>query len=106
MIFRVFPPSLLILPPTLVRRCGFLYDSDMLTWSGWFAALFLAGHSVVAADVLQLKDRASITGQILAEKRDQVVVDLGYTVLIVPRSQIARITRDVAPEPAKSRVPK
>ena len=46
------------------------------------------------ADVVQLRDKASVTGTILAEKRDQVVVDVGYTVLTVPRSQIVRITRD------------
>jgi serine protease Do len=52
------------------------------------------------ADVIQLKDDAAITGKILAEKRDQVVVDLGYTILTVPRNQIATIHRDAAPEPA------
>ncbi len=46
------------------------------------------------ADVLQLRERAAVTGTILAEKRDQVIVDLGYTVLTVPRNQILRITRD------------
>ena len=75
----------------------------MLTRFGWFAALWMAGFSVAAADVLQLKDKASITGQILAEKRDQVVVDLGYTVLIVPRNQITKISLDEAPDPAKGK---
>src|SRR5688500_2482931 len=46
------------------------------------------------ADVVQLRDKASMTGQILAEKRDLVVVDLGYTVVTVPRNQIVRIVRD------------
>ena len=45
------------------------------------------------ADTLQLKDKAAVTGKILAEKKDQVVVDVGYTVLVVPRSQIARIVK-------------
>jgi serine protease Do len=48
------------------------------------------------ADTIHLKDKASVTGQILAEKRDQVVVDVGYTVLVVPRSQIAKITRSAS----------
>ena len=48
----------------------------------------------VGAEVLQLRDKASISGRILAEKRDQVVVDLGYTVLTVPRNQIVRIAHD------------
>jgi serine protease Do len=46
------------------------------------------------AEVVQLRDKAAVTGRILAEKRDQIVVDLGYTVLTVPRSQIIRILRD------------
>jgi serine protease Do len=49
-------------------------------------------------DTLQLKDKASITGKILAEKPDQVVVDLGYTVIVVPRTQVIRVTRGVGPE--------
>jgi serine protease Do len=45
------------------------------------------------ADTLQLVDHAAISGRILAEKRDQVAVDLGYTVLVVPRNQILKISR-------------
>ncbi|HKS37532.1 MAG TPA: trypsin-like peptidase domain-containing protein [Verrucomicrobiae bacterium] len=59
--------------------------------------------SVVTADVIQLKDQASISGKVLAEKRDQVVVDVGYTVLLVPRNQISKITKDETPEPSASR---
>lgn len=33
-----------------------------------------------------------MTGRILVEKPDQVVVDLGYTVLAIPRAQIQKIT--------------
>ena len=57
----------------------------------------LAGSLLPAADTLQLKDDALLSGRILAEKPDQVFLDVGYTVLTVPRSQIARITRE---EPA------
>ncbi len=78
--------------------------------------LVTLGASAASADVIQLKDKASVTGKILTEKRDQVVVDIGYTVLLVPRSQIAAITRGeggkgvavaVKPEPvaAPERVP-
>jgi serine protease Do len=52
------------------------------------------------ADTVHLKDNAAITGQILAEKRDQVAVDVGYTVLVIPRSQIAKITKSDAAPPA------
>ena len=68
-----------------------LNRSFVLVWLVW------SGVSVVSADVLQLKDKASISGKILAEKRDQVAVDIGYTVLVVPRDQIADITKtDIA----------
>jgi len=45
------------------------------------------------ADTLQLKQSAAIAGRILAEKPDVLVVDLGYTVLLVPRSEVVEITR-------------
>ncbi len=44
------------------------------------------------ADTIQLKD-ASVTGKILAEKPDSLVVDVGFTVLQIPRSAILGITR-------------
>jgi len=56
------------------------------------AAIALTFLTTGWADTLQLKDKATITGKILAEKRDQVVVDIGYTVLVVPRNQITKIT--------------
>jgi serine protease Do len=58
------------------------------------AALCLVGAMGAPAETVQLRDHASITGTILAEKRDQVVVDLGYTILTVPRSYITRITKE------------
>ncbi len=65
----------------------------------------LIAASVTAADVVQLKDKASVTGKILAERRDQVIVDLGFTVLSIPRSQVVRISKEetaVAPAKGKS----
>jgi serine protease Do len=44
-------------------------------------------------DTLRLADGAQISGSLLAEKADQVVVDVGYTVLVVPRSAIVEIER-------------
>jgi serine protease Do len=59
---------------------------------------------IAGADVVHLRDKAAVTGNILAEKRDQVVVDVGYTVLTVPRNQIVRIIRDedIAVAPSKT----
>jgi serine protease Do len=42
-------------------------------------------------DTVLLKEGASVTGRILAEKADQIIVDLGYTVLAVPRTQVLKI---------------
>jgi serine protease Do len=64
----------------------------------------LAWCQSATADTLHLKDKSSaITGKILAEKRDQVAIDVGYTVLVIPRSQVAKIIR--AEQAGKSTVP-
>jgi len=65
----------------------------------WLAMIWCAAN-FAAADTIQLKDKAAVTGTILAEKPDAIVVDVGYTVLIVPRSSIAGITKTGTPAPA------
>jgi serine protease Do len=47
-----------------------------------------------------LKDKAAVVGKVLAEKRDQVAVDVGYTVLVIPRNQILKILKSETAEPA------
>jgi serine protease Do len=66
---------------------------------GWLA-LVLCAANFASADTIQLKDKAAVTGTVLAEKPDAVVVDLGYTVLVVPRSSIAGISRTGTTTPA------
>jgi serine protease Do len=63
----------------------------------WYllSALVLCAAVSSRADTIQLKDKAAITGKILAEKRDQLDVDIGYTVLAVPRSQVVNIIRGI-----------
>jgi serine protease Do len=52
-----------------------------------------------SAATVQLRDKASVTGTILTEKHDTIIVDLGYTVLSIPRKEVVRIlNEDVAPE--------
>jgi serine protease Do len=53
----------------------------------------LCAANLASADTIQLKDKAAVTGTILAEKPDAVVVDVGYTVLVVPRSAISAIAK-------------
>ena len=64
------------------------------------SAVLACGLQVTFADVLQLKDKASVTGKILAEKHDQLVVDIGYTVLVIPRNQIIKISKASDTTPA------
>jgi serine protease Do len=64
------------------------------------AVLLCAG--TFAADTLQLKDNATITGRILSEKPDQVAIDVGYTVLVVPKSTIAKISAEEKPAVASA----
>ncbi len=59
----------------------------------WWLALW-CGAQIASADVIRLKDSdAALTGKILSEKRDSVAVDVGYTVLVVPRANIASISK-------------
>ncbi len=69
------------------------------------ASLMMLGWGLVnmaMGDVVQLKDKASITGRIIAEKPDQIFVDVGYTVLSVPRIHVDAITKtdNISPSPA------
>jgi len=63
-----------------------------------FFALAVFASPVFALSTVQLKNGSSLQGDVLAEKADRVVVDLGFTVVTVPRDEIERITaREAAP---------
>jgi serine protease Do len=49
-----------------------------------------------ALSTVQLKNGSSLRGDILAEKADRLVVDLGFTVVTVPRDEIERVTAEAA----------
>src|ERR1039457_2495477 len=57
------------------------------------AVLLGCGTPFIFADTVQLKDASAITGKILAEKSDSLVVDVGYTALVVPRAAITSVTK-------------
>ena len=57
------------------------------------SVLLGAGLNVLLADTIQLKGNDALTGKILTEKPDAVVLDVGYTVLVVPRSAIVNISQ-------------
>lgn len=85
----------------LVRSRGRRYGPPMIARLAVVALVSAVGLASVSADTLQLKDRSSVSGKILTEKRDAVFVDLGYTVLSVPRDRIAKIIKDDDGVPAK-----
>jgi serine protease Do len=56
-------------------------------------SLLLGGLNLRATTV-ELKGNAAVTGKILAEKHDQIIVDIGYTVLVIPRNQVVKLLND------------
>jgi len=56
--------------------------------------------SAAQAETLRLKEGAAISGRIVSEKPEMVFVDVGYTVVGVPRDQVLEIVRDARPGPA------
>jgi serine protease Do len=63
-------------------------------------ALIGLGLQQAYADTIELKEKAAIVGKVLAEKPDQVAVDVGYTILVIPRNQVVKILRSNTPLPA------
>ena len=48
----------------------------------------------LSAATVQLSGKAAITGKILADKPENIVVDIGYAALTVPRTEIVKIIED------------
>ena len=58
---------------------------------------FAAAGSVHALSTVQLKSGAKIEAEVISERADRVVVDLGFTVVTVPRDEIESLaTKDAA----------
>ena len=74
-----------------------------LTLTGWAAALLSVGTA--HAETIQLRDGMSVTGRILAEKKDQIVVDLGFTVLAVPRGDVVKVVKEAESESKSGKAP-
>lgn len=53
-------------------------------------------------DVIELRGGSRVQGRILAEKRDALVVDLGYTVLTIPKREVTARRRPAASQPTPS----
>jgi serine protease Do len=74
----------------MVRNCVFWH----------VATICMLAVSAATAETIQLKDKAAVVGTVLADKRDQVAVDIGYTVLVIPKSQIVKVIKNSAQPPA------
>jgi len=86
--------------PVLVKALWLHYFQAMLKKCVLVLALAAAGRPAGAVDTIELKDKAAVVGTILAEKPDQVAVDLGFTVLSIPRNEIVKISRSDFPAAA------
>ncbi len=61
------------------------------------AAVFtIASTAIGAPSTVELSQGGSVRGEILADTVERVVVDLGFTVLTIPRDAITRVTKDAA----------
>ena len=58
------------------------------------AALSIASSAVAAPATVELNQGGSVRGEILADTAERVVVDLGFTVLTIPRDVITRVNKD------------
>jgi serine protease Do len=56
-----------------------------------FFSLFVSLPSAHAFSTVQLKNGASLDAEVISEKADRLVVDLGFTVLSVPRDEIESV---------------
>ena len=62
--------------------------------------------SVCTADTIILQDGSSVTGKVLADKETQLVVDIGVTVLVIPKDKIVeRKTTEEPNSPAAAPAP-
>jgi serine protease Do len=86
----------------LVKPAQLAYYHTMLKQAVLILGVAVCGMHGAFGDTLQLKENSSIVGKILAEKRDQVAIDIGYTVLVIPRNQISKINKTDAPAPETS----
>jgi serine protease Do len=52
--------------------------------------LVVMANLAAQATTLELKGMAAVTGRILEVKKDEIIIDIGYTVLAIPKNQVLR----------------
>jgi serine protease Do len=68
-------------------------------------AVALALGIGVRAELIQLRDGAALTAKIVSEKKDHVYVDLGFSVLAVPRAEIVKVSKEAATGQTPTKTP-
>ena len=63
------------------------------------AVLAIAGSAFAAPATVELNEGGTVRGDILVDTAERVVVDLGFTVLTIPRDSITRIHKDAPGAP-------
>jgi serine protease Do len=61
------------------------------------SSVFCLLSSVCLADTIILQDGSAVIGTVLADKETQLVVDIGITVLVIPKDKIVERTADQEP---------
>jgi serine protease Do len=64
-------------------------------------ALSAAPGSAVTPASVRLKNGAEVKGELLKERADALVLDLGFTILTIPRNEVAEIKQDDQAKEAK-----
>ena len=72
------------------------------SWRGprralWSVAVLLAPPAG-AVSTVELRSGAAVSGDILVEKADRLVLDLGFTVLEIPRDEVVQVVAEAAGE--------
>lgn len=64
----------------------------------WMVPVFTLSVGAAAGDMVRMKSGASLSGSILTETENQVILDVGYTVLVIPRDKVESLQKgDSAP---------
>ena len=58
------------------------------------AALIIVSRAAASPATVELNHGGAVRGEILADTAERVVVDLGFSVLTIPRDAITRVTKD------------
>ena len=69
-----------------------LFRSSLCLFLGTGISLSLALEDPSTLQTLHLNGGASISGELLSEKPDHLVIDVGYTVLMIPKNAVVRST--------------